>query len=114
MAWNSKFKEKFHQLYNTHEKMMSDISNVGYVDWEDYKDDVDEIDAELKQIEFTINYYKDRRRILNEWKKMIEVRVGEHNGEVVCANCRFFRNNYCSNCNSGVVAEASCDDFKWR
>ena len=116
MSWNEQLKKKFNQLHNTHERMMSDISKVEYVGWEDYKEDLDEIDYELEQIEFTINYFKDRRRILNEWKRSIQIRVGEHNGEVVCANCKFFslKTGWCSKCKSGVVGEASCDDFEWK
>lgn len=116
MKFDEKFKEYFPKLYTGHQKMMSDISNIGYVSLDDYKQDLVEVNEELEQVELTINYYKDRRRVLNDWKHMIEVKIGKYNEEVVCGNCKFFnqRNMYCSKCKSGVVAEASCDDFEWR
>lgn len=108
------FQKCFPVLYRTHEKRFSEISKIGYVSLEDYKQDILDIENEIKEINLTIEYYKDRRKILNDWKQSIEVKIGKWNELNNCSNCKFCNNLYCSKFDFKVTPEATCDEFEWE
>ena len=104
----------FPSLYRTREKRFSEISEIGYISLEDYKQDILDINNELKEIELTIDYFKDRRRILNEWKHSIEIKISKWNELDICSNCKYCNNLYCSKFDFKVVGDATCEDFEWK
>lgn len=108
------FRRFFPSVYRTHEKRLSEISKIGYVTLEDYKQDIIDINNELKEIDLTIEYFKDRRIVLTDWKRSIEVKMDKWNELDICSNCKYCNNLYCSKFNFQVVGEATCDEFDWR
>ena len=81
---------------------------------EEYKQDILDIDNEIKEINLTIDYYKARRKVLVDWKKIIEIEIGKWDELNNCRNCRFCNNLYCSKFDFKVYPEATCDDFEWK
>lgn len=95
-------------------KRLGDISGVDYVKLEDYKQDILDIDNELREIELTIDYFKDRRKILNVWKHSIEVKIDKWNELNICENCKYCHNLYCNKFDFKVDGEATCEEFLWK
>lgn len=104
----------FPSVYREHNRKLSDISKVGYVRLEDYKEDIKCIDEELEAIKVTMDYYSDRRKVLEEWKHTVEVKIGKWNESNTCRYCLYCNNLYCSKFGMSVDGEATCDSFEWR
>lgn len=112
--WSSIVQRLFPSVYRRHNKRLSDISKVGYVTLEDYKQDIMDIDLELREIKVTMDYYKDRRLLLEEWKHNVEVKINKWNEENTCSFCKYCNNLYCSRFGMVVDGGATCDDFEWK
>ncbi len=110
------FRICFPNLYRSHEKRFSEISKIGYVKLDDYKQDILDIDNELKEIDLTIEYYKDRRKVLNDWKHFVEVKIDKWNELNNCSNCKFCNKRvlYCNKFGFRVMPEATCEEFEWE
>ena len=104
----------FPSVYREHNRRLSDISKVGYVRLEDYKRDIECIDEELEAIKVTMDYYRDRRKVLLEWKHSVEVKIGKWNESNTCCFCKYCNNSVCSKFGMSVNGDATCDDFEWR
>ena len=112
--WSRFVQRLLPSVYRKHNKRLSDISKMGYVTLEDYKQDIRDIDLELKEINVTLEYYRDRRVLLEEWRHIVEVKIGKWNEESTCSYCKYCNNLYCSRFDMVVDGGATCECFDWK
>jgi hypothetical protein len=101
-------------MYREYNHFVGDVSKVSYISLEDYKKEIEDIDRELKEIKVTLDYYSDRRKMLEEWKHIVEVKINKWNEDNTCSFCKYCNNLYCSKFNMSVDGGATCSDFEWR
>lgn len=84
-----------------------------YVSVKSYEREVEKIDKEIADINKTIKFYEAKRRILEEWRKVVKVGIKKENESEVCKNCCFFKSGFCLKYEGSVNKEATCADFMW-
>ena len=89
---------------------------VPYASIEFYKEEIRRIDGEIKQIDKTIKFYESKKRVLQDWKDEVKVKIKKQDEEDSCKNCSFYKytENFCLKHDSHVNKEAYCTDFEWR
>ena len=108
------FRKYFPRVYYEYETFFNNVSNLDYVDLEDYHDELNRVKLEIKDVERTINYFKDRHKVLTEWQLVLEERLGSWNSEDTCFNCKHYHQPYCQKHKMNTVSDATCDDFVWK
>lgn len=88
--------------------------NHEYVSVKSYEKEVEAIDKEISDINKTIKFYEAKRKVLEEWRKVVRLNIRKENQKEICGNCGFFEGGYCVKYEQSVNKEATCVDFMWN
>lgn len=102
----------FKRLINNN-GLFSKVSDFKYINIYDYEKELENVNSELLDVENTIDYYINRKKILNEWKHRLEITIAKWDEEDNCRNCKFYTKLYCNKFESTVSPDATCDSFEW-
>lgn len=88
-------------------------SNFEYIYIDDYRVELDNVNSEILDVENTIAYYVNRKKILEDWKHTLEINIARWDDKDICKNCRFYTKLYCTKFKSSVSEDANCSSFEW-
>ena len=93
--------------------LFNNISEFDYVNIDDHKRELVDVESEIVEVENTIRYYINRKKILEDWKRELEISILKWDDEDICRNCRYYNHLYCSKFQSTVNEDATCSSFEW-